>query len=94
MSAPGIPGLDNLSPADKATVMKELNAMQMMESIQTYNGLVDRCFNECVSTFRAKALDNTETECLKKCVAKSMEFSQRVGRRFGEKNSAAAEASQ
>lgn len=94
MSAPGIPGLDNLSPADKATVMKELNSMQMMESIQTYNGLVDRCFNECVSTFRAKALDNTETECLKKCVAKSMEFSQRVGRRFGEKNSAAAEASQ
>jgi import inner membrane translocase subunit TIM9 len=94
MSAPGIPGLDNLSPTDKAAVMKELNSMQMMESIQTYNGLVDRCFNECVSTFRAKALDNTETECLKKCVAKSMEYSQRVGRRFGEKNAAAAEASQ
>jgi import inner membrane translocase subunit TIM9 len=94
MSAAGIPGLDNLSPSDKAAVMKELNSMQMMESIQTYNGLVDRCFNECVSTFRAKALDNTETECLKKCVAKSMEYSQRVGRRFGEKNAAAVAGSQ
>ena len=94
MSTAGIPGLDNLSPTDKAAVMKELNSMQMMESIQTYNGLVDRCFNECVSTFRAKALDSTETDCLKKCVAKSMEYSQRVGRRFGEKNAAAANGSQ
>lgn len=87
MSA-AIPGLENLSNADRDAVMKELNSMQMMESIQTYNGLVDRCFNECISTFRSKALDNAETECLKKCVVKSMEFSQRVGRRFGEKNSA------
>ena len=90
MSAPGIPGLDNLSPADRESVMKELNSMQMTESIQTYNGLVDRCFNECVTSFRTKALDTTESECIKKCVAKAMEFSNRVGRRFGEKNSAAA----
>lgn len=84
-----MPGLDNLSPTDRQAVMKELNSMQMIESIQTYNGLVDKCFNECISTFRSKALDNQETECVKKCVAKSMEYSQRVGRRFGEKNSAA-----
>lgn len=88
MSNPGIPGLDNLSAADRATVMKELNSMQMIESIQTYNGLVDRCFKECVSTFRSKALDSAETDCAKKCVAKSMEYSNRVGRRFGEKNAA------
>ena len=88
MSAPAIPGLDNLSPSDRSAVMKEWNSMQMMESIQTYNGLVDRCFNECVSTFRSKALDSQESDCVKKCVVKSMEYSQRVGRRFGEKNSA------
>lgn len=86
MASPAIPGLDNLSAADRDAVMKELNSMQMMESIQTYNGLVDRCFNECVSSFRSKALDSQETECIKKCVVKSMEYSQRVGRRFGEKN--------
>ena len=90
MATPGMPGLDNLSPADRAAVMKELNSMQMMESIQTYNGLVDRCFNECISSFRSKTLDTQETECIKKCVVKSMEYSQRVGRRFGEKNGAAA----
>jgi len=90
MAAPGMPGLENLSPADRNAVMKELNSMQMMESIQTYNGLVDRCFNECVSTFRSKTLDSQETECVKRCVVKSMEYSQRVGRRFGEKNGATA----
>jgi mitochondrial import inner membrane translocase subunit TIM9 len=88
MSAPGIPGLDNLSQSDRDAVMKELNSMQMIESIQTYNGLVDRCFKECVTTFRSKTLDSTETDCVKKCVAKSMEYSNRVGQRFGEKNSA------
>jgi import inner membrane translocase subunit TIM9 len=87
MATPGIPGLDNLSQKDRESVMKELNSMQMMESIQTYNGLVDRCFNECVSSFRSKTVDSQETDCVKKCVAKSMEYSQRVGRRFGEKNS-------
>lgn len=81
-----IPGLHNLSAADQATVMKELNSMQMIESIQTYNGLVDRCFKECISSFRSKTLDASETDCAKKCVAKSMEYSNRVGRRFGEKN--------
>jgi import inner membrane translocase subunit TIM9 len=88
MASAGIPGLDNLSPSDRASVMKELNSMQMMESIQTYNGLVDRCFNECISSFRSKTLDSQETDCIKKCVVKSMEYSQRVGRRFGEKNAA------
>jgi import inner membrane translocase subunit TIM9 len=91
MATPAIPGLDNLSPADRNAVMKELNSMQMMESIQTYNGLVDRCFNECVSSFRSKSLDTQETECVKKCVTKSMEYSQRVGRRFGEKNAGATQ---
>lgn len=90
MSAPVIPGLDNLSPGDRQLVLKELNSMQMMESIQTYNGLVDRCFNECISTFRSKTLDSQETDCVKKCVGKSMEYSQRVGKRFGEKNSVSA----
>ena len=90
MASTGIPGLDNLSPTDRAAVMKELNSMQIMESIQTYNGLVDRCFNECISSFRSKTLDTQESECIKKCVVKSMEYSQRVGRRFGEKNAAAS----
>ena len=81
-----IPGLQNLSEADKAKVTQEINAMQVMESLNTYNGLVERCFGECVTHFRAKALDEVENDCTKRCVTKYMQFSQRVGMRFAEKN--------
>lgn len=83
---PEIPGLQNLSAADKEKVSQEINAMQVMESLSTYNGLVERCFGECVSHFRAKTVDEVETDCVKRCVTKYMQFSQRVGMRFAEKN--------
>ena len=82
----GIPGLQNLSEADKQKVASEMNSMQVMESLQTYNGLVERCFGECISHFRAKSLDEMETDCVKRCVSKFMQFSQRIGMRFAEKN--------
>ena len=81
-----IPGLQNLNAADREKVTQEINGMQIMESLSTYNGLVERCFGECVSHFRAKTLDEVETDCGKRCVTKYMQFSQRVGMRFAEKN--------
>ena len=81
-----IPGLGNLSIEDQNKVTSEINAMQVMESLSTYNGIVERCFGECVSHFRAKAIDEVETDCVKRCVTKYMQFSQRVGMRFAEKN--------
>ena len=82
----GIPGLENLSQTDKDKIQAELATMQIQESLQTYNGLVERCFGECVSQFRAKNLDEMETDCVKRCITKYMQFSQRVGMRFAEKN--------
>ncbi len=81
-----IPGLENLSQAEREKVQGDMSWMQMKESIQTYNELVERCFGECVSQFRAKNLDEIETDCVKRCITKSMQFSQRVGMRFAEKN--------
>ncbi|CAE8611172.1 unnamed protein product [Polarella glacialis] len=66
-------------------VMQQLNDMQMQESMNTYNNLVERCFNECVTSFRTKGLDGTEEQCVKRCVQKFMSFSQRVAQRFQEK---------
>ena len=90
----GLPGLDSLSASDKDAVMKELNSMQVMESLTTYNGLVERCFGECVTHFRAKMLDDSETACVKNCVQKYMQFSQRIGQKFAEKNQQMSTASQ
>jgi len=57
----------------------------MIESMNTYNNLVERCFNECVTSFRTKALEPSEEQCMKRCVQKFMSYSQRVAMRFQEK---------
>ncbi|KAF4686963.1 Mitochondrial import inner membrane translocase subunit Tim9 [Perkinsus olseni] len=89
-----LPNLGNLTPADQAMVNKEMQDMQVNESLQTYNGLVERCFNQCIQNFRAKNLDYEETDCVKRCVGKFMTYSQRVGTRFAEKNQQVAQDQQ
>ncbi|CBZ53489.1 putative tim10/DDP zinc finger domain-containing protein [Neospora caninum Liverpool] len=78
--------LQHLSPAEQAAVMKELNHLHIKDTMDTYNSVVERCFNECITQFRAKDLDDTEQQCVRRCVRKFMLFSQRVGLRFAEKN--------
>merc|ERR1712087_259414 len=78
-------GMENMSQRDQHQVLAQLNDMQMTESMNTYNNLVERCFNECVTSFRAKTLEKSEEECVKRCVSKFMSFSQRVAQRFQEK---------
>ncbi|KAF4654824.1 Mitochondrial import inner membrane translocase subunit Tim9 [Perkinsus olseni] len=77
-----------------AMVNKEMQDMQVNESLQTYNGLVERCFNQCIQNFRAKNVDYEETDCVKRCVGKFMTYSQRVGTRFAEKNQQVAQDQQ
>ncbi|CAD7927646.1 unnamed protein product [Amoebophrya sp. A120] len=82
--------IDQLSPKDRQLVLAQMNDMQVAESMNTYNNLVERCFGECVNTFRSKALDDAEEGCAKRCVQKFMSYSQRVAQRFAEKNAAVA----
>ena len=49
-----------------------------------YNGLVERCFDGCVSTFRSKTLDKSEISCVENCAARYVKMTQRVGLRFAE----------
>mmetsp|Transcript_2126 Transcript_2126/g.5952 ORF Transcript_2126/g.5952 Transcript_2126/m.5952 type:complete len:98 (-) Transcript_2126:84-377(-) len=87
MSAPPnlMQGMENMSQRDQRAVLEQLNEMQMAESMNTFNGLVERCFNECVTSFRNKSLDAPEEQCVQRCVQKTMVFSQRVAQRFQEK---------
>ena len=78
-------GIESLSQRDQHQVLAQLNDMQMAESMNTYNGLVERCFNECVTSFRTKSIDASEEQCVKRCVTKFMTFSQRIAVRFQEK---------
>mmetsp|Transcript_47841 Transcript_47841/g.108453 ORF Transcript_47841/g.108453 Transcript_47841/m.108453 type:complete len:99 (-) Transcript_47841:82-378(-) len=80
-----IAGIESLSQRDQHQVLAQLNDMQMAESMNTYNGLVERCFNECITNFRTKSLESTEEQCVKRCVQKFMSYTQRVALRFQEK---------
>ena len=49
-----------------------------------YNRYVERCFCDCVKSFKGKNLEQKEGECLDHCAEKFGKFTQRVGKRFQE----------
>ena len=49
----------------------------MKDTLRMFNGLVERCFSECVVSFRSKALTATEEKCVNTCAEKYMKHSVR-----------------
>ncbi|RAL52362.1 hypothetical protein DM860_007220 [Cuscuta australis] len=82
--------LDNLPEEDKARMSTMMNVLQIRDSLRMYNNLVERCFTDCVDTFRRKTLDKQEETCVRRCSEKFMKHSMRVGLRFAELNQGAA----
>jgi import inner membrane translocase subunit TIM9 len=72
------------SDAEKQAMLMKLEEMQLKDTLRMFNGLVERCFCECVVSFRSKALTATEEKCVSTCAEKYMKHSGRVGQRFGE----------
>ena len=76
--------IQNMSPADQAKFMDELENLQMQDQVRLYHDLVKRCFDECITTFRSKRLSEQEKKCLDGCMEKFMSFQQRSATRFAE----------
>ncbi|KAK8959147.1 Mitochondrial import inner membrane translocase subunit Tim9 [Platanthera guangdongensis] len=55
-----------------------------------YKSLVERCFDDCVDSFRRKTIDKQEETCVRKCAEKFLKHSMRVGMRLAELNQGAA----
>ena len=53
-------------------------------SLRLYNSLVERCFRDCVESFRRKTLDRAEEGCVKNCAEKFLKHTTRVGLRLAE----------
>ena len=53
-------------------MMQKLEEMQMKDTLRMFNGLVERCFCECVVSFRSKALTEAEEKCVNTCAEKYM----------------------
>lgn len=56
----------------------------MFMNLSMYNTLVSRCFDVCVTSFRSKTLDKSESSCAEQCAARYVKMTQRVGLRFAE----------
>nr|Q9XGX8.1 RecName: Full=Mitochondrial import inner membrane translocase subunit Tim9 [Mesembryanthemum crystallinum]AAD40018.1 small zinc finger-like protein [Mesembryanthemum crystallinum] len=82
--------LDNLPEEDKLKMASMIEQLQIRDSLRMYNNLVERCFTDCVDSFRRKTLDKQEETCVKRCAEKFLKHSMRVGLRFAELNQGAA----
>ena len=56
-------------------MLQKLEEMQLKDTLRMFNGLVERCFSECVVSFRSKALTATEEKCVSTCAEKYMKHS-------------------
>nr|KYP68183.1 hypothetical protein KK1_021803 [Cajanus cajan] len=82
--------LDSLPEADKQRMSAMIDQLQIRDSLRMYNSLVERCFNDCVDTFKHKSLQKQEETCVRRCAEKFLKHSMRVGMRFAELNQGAA----
>ena len=62
--------MEHASEADRQATMAKLEEMQVKDMLRMFNGLVERCFSECVSSFRSKALTGPEETCVNACAEK------------------------
>mmetsp|Transcript_26382 Transcript_26382/g.55160 ORF Transcript_26382/g.55160 Transcript_26382/m.55160 type:complete len:97 (+) Transcript_26382:242-532(+) len=76
--------VQKLAPHQQQIFMKEMEQLQLKDSLSMYNNLVYRCFDNCVTSFRSKALDKGEVSCVEQCAARYIKMTQRVGLRFAE----------
>ncbi|KAK6153475.1 hypothetical protein DH2020_013114 [Rehmannia glutinosa] len=72
--------LDALPEEDKLRMSSMIDQLQIR----------DRCFTDCVDTFRPKTLDKQEETCIRRCAEKFLKHSMRVGIRFSELNQGSA----
>ncbi|XP_024028083.1 mitochondrial import inner membrane translocase subunit Tim9 [Morus notabilis] len=82
--------LQSLSEEDNIKMSAMIEQLQIRDSLRMYNSLVERCFNDCVDTFKHKSLQKQEESCVRRCAEKFLKHSMRVGMRFAELNQGAA----
>ncbi|KAI4368837.1 hypothetical protein MLD38_011591 [Melastoma candidum] len=82
--------LDNLPEQDKLKMAAMIDQLQIRDSLRMYNSLVERCFSDCVDSFKHKNLQKQEETCVQRCAEKFLKHSMRVGMRFAELNQGAA----
>ncbi|KAL1921824.1 uncharacterized protein VTP21DRAFT_10466 [Calcarisporiella thermophila] len=79
-------GGGQFNQAEQMRLQQLIEQKQMRDFMRLYTGLVERCFNDCVSDFNSTALSAKEETCISLCSDKFLKHSERVGQRFAEQN--------
>ncbi|RHN59117.1 putative Tim10/DDP family zinc finger [Medicago truncatula] len=82
--------VDNLPEEDKKRMTTMVEQLQTRDSLRLYNSLVERCFNNCVSSFYRSSLNKPEETCVLRCAGKYLRFSSHVGVKFSDINQGAS----
>ncbi|CAK8576057.1 unnamed protein product [Lathyrus sativus] len=85
-----IADMASLPAEDQQRMTAMIDQLQVRDSLRMYNNLVERCFQDCVDTFKHKSLQKQEETCVRRCAEKFLKHSMRVGMRFAELNQGAA----
>uniref|UniRef100_A0A061R1X9 Mitochondrial import inner membrane translocase subunit n=1 Tax=Tetraselmis sp. GSL018 TaxID=582737 RepID=A0A061R1X9_9CHLO len=83
--------LAGLPDDQKNMILGTIEQAQIKDSLRMYNSLVERCFVDCVDSFRRKDLDKDEEKCVTRCAEKFIKATGRTGQRFAELTQAAEE---
>ncbi|KDQ09076.1 hypothetical protein BOTBODRAFT_58869 [Botryobasidium botryosum FD-172 SS1] len=78
--------ISSLGHAEQAALNRIIEKKQMQDFMKLYSGLVERCFNSCVTDFNSGTLATKEDACVNHCVDKFLKHSERTGARFAEHN--------
>eukprot|EP00884_Botryococcus_braunii_P022590 jgi/Botrbrau1/9014/Bobra.0148s0116.1 len=79
-----IEGMEHVPKEHQQQLLDRVDEMQIRDSLRMYNTLVERCFRDCVDSFRRKDLEAAEEKCVENCCEKFIKSSARVGLRFSE----------
>ncbi|CAL5193184.1 unnamed protein product [Lathyrus oleraceus] len=77
-----IADMASLPAEDQQRMASMIDQLQVRDSLRMYNNLVERCFQDCVDTFKHKSLQKQEETCVRRCAEKFLKHSMRVGMRL------------
>lgn len=61
-----------------------MNTGEQIELVLFFNGLSDRCFDDCVFNFKTRKLTQGEKSCVLKCTDKYMQAQQRMSKVYAD----------
>ncbi|KAF9599300.1 hypothetical protein IFM89_036598 [Coptis chinensis] len=82
--------MEGFSEEEQKKLFNMIEQQQVRDSLRMYNSVVERCFTDCVESFRRKSLDKQEESCVTRCTQKFLAHTQRVNMRFAELSQGAA----